>query len=134
MSSLITYFNHFSLDIVKNINGLSLITGLERYDASKNSIKVHICQDKVCCVTSILPGEYEKGTRIEYSAGSDLNNCDNWPIRNNKELKAIIYHTTDDGWSGGIEIYSTFNSFNKCSFGWIKNQSKEIQCTGGTGN
>ena len=66
---------------------------------------------------------------MEYS-GSDLNNCENWPISNNKEIKAKIYHTTEDGWSGDIWLHSTFNSFRQCSVGWIQNENKEIQCIG----
>ena len=126
---MITYFNHISLYIAEKINGLSLITNSGKWDASKNSIKVQICQNNVCCKTSILPGKYEKGTRMEYS-GSDLNNCENWPISNNKEIKAIVYHTNEDGWSGDIWLHSTFNSFRTCSVIWIQNENKEIQCIG----
>ena len=50
-----------------------------------------ICQNKVCCNTTTLPGIYGKGSTIKYS-GSDLNNCENWPMDNMKDINAVIYH------------------------------------------
>ena len=49
-------------------------------------------------------------------------------MNTNKDLNAVIYHKTDDGWQGDILIQSTFIGTIGCPVGWIKNSTVETLC------
>ena len=51
-------------------------------------------------------------------------------MNTNKDLNAVIYHKTDDGWQGDVLIQSNVIGTIGCPVGWIKNSTVETLCIG----
>ena len=107
------------------INKIALATANATWAASKNSIKVKICQKQECCETPIFPGEY-KVASISTFSGTDLGECKHESINKLVPIEAtVISPSSTDGWLGtSITILSVSGQLAVCPITtWIDNDN-----------